>query len=249
MGAMFALLITRLFLLIYLIFSTYKLIRFKFLEFENLKVYLSFGIPTIPMNISNWILSLCDRYMMGIFLGTIFVGYYAPAYLLGQSVPFLFASAIGFAMTPSLSKMFDEGDIGEIVKTPSFMLKSFLTISIPFVFGSILLSKSILTLLSTTEIALNSYQLVPLVALGLMFYGIKVVISQTFMLEKKTKTLGATYAFSALANIALNVVLIPYIGIMGAAVSTVVSYFIGMIVVYRWAKSGFMPVFDISRVF
>ncbi len=247
-GAMAAILITRSALLAYFIVSTYKLLGFSFPEFGNLKTYLKFGLPTVPMNVSSWIVSSSDRYMIGIFLGSRFVGYYDPAYLLGQSVPFLLASVIGFALTPSLSKMFDEGDVGEVVKTLSFMLKSLLIISIPFVFGSALLSKPILILLSTEEIATNSYHLVPLVALGLMFYGIKIILSQTFVLEKKTKMLGATYTFSALVNIALNLVLIPYIGIIGAAISTTISYFVDVIVVYRWAKKGIIPTFNINAI-
>ncbi|MHC1604825.1 MAG: flippase [Candidatus Methanofastidiosia archaeon] len=247
-GAMAAMLIARLIILACLIFFVHKLVSFSFPRFENLKVYLKFGIPIVPMNVSSWIVSSSDRYMIGLFLGSRFVGYYEPAYLLGQSVPFLLASVIGFALTPSISKMFDEGDVKEVVKTLSFMLKSLLTISIPFIVGSVLLSKTILVLLSTDEIAANSYQVVPLVAIGLMFYGIKVILSQTFVLEKRTKMLGATYTFSALVNIALNIVLIPYIGIMGAAISTAVSYFVDVMVVYRWARGGVVPTFDSAAI-
>ncbi len=247
-GAMAAILITRSALLAYFIVSTYKLVGFSFPRFGNLKAYLKFGLPIVPMHVSSWIVASSDRYMIGIFLGSRFVGYYDPAYLLGQSVPFLLASVIGFALTPTLSKMFDEGDIREVVKTLSFMLKSLLVITIPFIFGSVLLSKPVLILLSTEEIATNSYRLVPLVALGLMFYGIKIILSQTFILEKKTKMLGATYTFSALVNITLNLVLIPYIGIMGAAISTAVSYFVDVIVVYRWTRKGIIPTFDINAI-
>ena len=57
-------------------------IGFKIPKFRNIREYLSFGLPTIPSNFSYWIVDSSDRYIIGIILGTAFVGYYSPGYTL-----------------------------------------------------------------------------------------------------------------------------------------------------------------------
>ncbi len=59
-------------------------IGFKIPKFKNMREYLSFGLPTIPANLSSWIVDSSDRYVIGILLGSAFVGYYSPGYTLGK---------------------------------------------------------------------------------------------------------------------------------------------------------------------
>ncbi|MCQ2738009.1 MAG: oligosaccharide flippase family protein [archaeon] len=56
------------------------------ITFSHLKEQLDFAIPTIPSNVSSWIVDSSDKYVIGIFLGAVAVGCYSPGYALGSSL-------------------------------------------------------------------------------------------------------------------------------------------------------------------
>ena len=75
-----------------------------------------------------------------------------------------------------------------------------------------------------------------LVALGVLFEGIYTLNVYVIYLVKKTKWLPFIFTIGAVSNVVINVVLIPKIGIMAAAISTVVSYFMMAVIVIVWAR-------------
>ena len=64
----------------------------------------------------------------------------------------------------------------------------------------------------------------PFVAVGTVFFGASVVVNQIIILEKKTTITGSLYTLAAILNLGLNLALIPYTGIIGAAIATLVAY-------------------------
>jgi glycosyltransferase involved in cell wall biosynthesis len=121
------------------------------------------------------------------------------------------------------------------------MLKALLMVCIPFVVGGYLLSGPILTAFTTPEMAEQGVRILPLVALALTIHGCKVVVSQTFCLEKRTKPMGGTYTLAAVANAVLTIALIPVWGIEGAAVATVAAYSLDFLATLRFATRELFP--------
>ena len=197
-------------------------------EFKNIKEYLRFGIPTVPGNFSTWIVNSSDRYVIGILLGTAFVGYYSPGYALGSLIGIFFAP-LSFLLPATLSKSYDENDLNEVKKLLSYSFKYLMIISIPSVFGVSFLSKPILTLLSTPEIASQGYLVTPFVALSTLLVGVYGIIAQILVLEKRTLITGKIWIIAAILNLLLNLVFIPYFGIVGAAITTLIAFSIGLI--------------------
>ncbi|MCK4308077.1 polysaccharide biosynthesis C-terminal domain-containing protein, partial [candidate division WOR-3 bacterium] len=91
-------------------------------------------------------------------------------------------------------------------------------------FGLSLLSKTILTILSTPEIASQGYLITPFVAVSALLLGANGVIHNIIVLEKKTKILGKIWVMAATLNLGLNIIVIPYIGIIGAAITTLIAF-------------------------
>lgn len=198
-------------------------IGFKFPRFKNIKEYLSFGIHTVPGNLSNWLVDLSDRYVIGILLGTAFVGYYSPGYTLGNLIA-MFLAPFSFLLPPLLSSYYDQNRMDEVKLHLDYSFKYFLLISIPSVFGLSILSKPLLTILSTPEIAQHGYLITPFVALSALLLGIYGIIGQMLILEKKTKVIGLIWMIAAVINLGLNVISVPFFGIVAAAISTLISY-------------------------
>ena len=87
-------------------------------------------------------------------------------------------------MLVALSKLYDEGKISEVKTHLSYALKYFLLLSIPFIFGSLILSEDILLALST-QLPLKVKYITPLVALSHLFLGIYTIVIYILVLTKK----------------------------------------------------------------
>ena len=212
-------------LLLFFIMFTFILIDIGFAipKFKNIKEYISLSYPTIPGNLSRWILNSSDRFIIGIFLGSAAVGYYSPSYTLGNVI-FMISSPFTYMLLSELPQHFDKNRIDDVKSYINKSIKYFLLLAIPSFFGLSLLSKSILILLTTKEVALNGYYITPFVALSFLLYGFYGIIYNIFLLEKKTKIPAVVFLISAPLNIILNIILVPIIGIIGAAITTLIGY-------------------------
>jgi O-antigen/teichoic acid export membrane protein len=200
-----------------------KRVGIKIPKFIRIKEYLLFGLPNIPLDISSWIIASSDRYFVGFFLGTLFVGYYAPAYTLGGCISFLMAP-LAFILPAVLSKHYDENKIDEVKSYIKYSIKCFMAVSIPAVFGLSILSKQLLTIFSTSDIANHSYFVVPIVAISMLLLWDFSIIGDIVALKKKTHISGIIWLVAAFVNFGLNLIFVPLLGILGAALTTLLAY-------------------------
>jgi len=244
-GAVFGYFIVQLIVtLIAMAFVVHK-IGFKFPQFQRFRDYLSFGIPTVPGNLSHWMVDLSDRYIIGIFLGTAFVGYYSPGYTLGNII-MMFGSPFVLLLPSVLSLYYDQQKMEDVHKHLQYSVKYLLLLSIPSVFGLSILSEPFLTLLSNPEIAQNGYLITPFIAIGALILGVQGIVSQILALEKKTKIIGSRWMMTAAINVVLNIIFIPIFGIIAAAASTLIAYIFSLVTTLYYTQKYIKLSFDIK---
>ena len=219
-------------------------IGLKLPKFGNIKEYLSFGIPTIPANLSSWVVDSSDRYVIGIFLGAAFVGYYSPGYTLGNIVLMILAP-FGLLLPTVLPKYYDDNKMDEVKKFIKYSMKYFLLIAIPSAFGLSILSKPILMILTTQSIALNGYLVTPFVAFSVVLYGVYAITGNVLILAKRTRLVGITWIIAAILNLVLNILFVPYLGILGAAFITLIAYLVAFIITLHYSFKIFDFDFDL----
>ena len=246
LGAVMGLLISTFFVFLIMASLIISEIGIKIPKFTHIREYLAFGLPTVPGNLSSWVVNSSDRYVIGIFLSTAFVGYYSPGYALGSMIN-MFMAPLGFMLPAVLSKYYDENNMNEVKTVLRYSLKYFLALAIPSAFGLSLLSKPILTILSTPEIASQGYLITPFVAVSVVLLGASVVINHILVLEKKTKITGTIYIIIAILNLGLNLIFIPYIGILGAAITTLLAFTLALILTTYYSFKYF--IFDVDLRF
>lgn len=212
-------------------------------RFCTSREYLSFSLPTIPGLISDWVVASSDRYIIGYFLGVTSVGIYSASYNLGI-LPLVLAGVLGFVLPPTLSKLYDEGRMNEVKTLLSYSLKYLLMIAIPFVCGAAVLSKQVLRLFSTSEIASQGYYVVPVVALATLLVCICIPFDEILVLVKKTKIGGIACTLAALINLGLNLLIVPIWGILGAAITTLIAYSVLVAIEVHYSLKEFR--FDID---
>jgi len=222
-GAVSAILFVRIALFVLMSWYVIKELGFSIPTFSRTREHLNYSVPLIPTGFSGWVVSSSDRYLILFFLGLSYVGIYSPGYALGTII-FMFLTPILAVLTPTISKLYEEDKRDEARQYLSYALKYFLALAIPSVMGLTILSKQMLIILTTGEIAAQGYPITPFVALGVLFYGVSGINGQVLMLAKKTRIIGATAMSAAFANFILNIIFIPQIGIVGAAFTTLITY-------------------------
>ncbi len=234
-GVVFASLLIRIVIFLISLVYTVGKIGVKIPNFSLIKDYLSFGLPTIADGISYWVVTSVDRYIIGLFLGMLFVGYYAPAYSLGMLLVF-FIVPIMSVLPVVLPKFFDENNFDEVKRYLSYSLKYFLLIMVPAAIGLSILSRELLVVLSTEEIAANAHLVVPLIAASIFVYGIICFFGQILILFKKTKLIAIIWMIAAFLNFGLNIIFTPRFGIMAAAIITLTSYLCAFVLLKHFAN-------------
>lgn len=237
LGAVMGLFTTNLILFLVMEFFIVYGIGIAVPKFKHLREYLLFGLPTVPGNLSSWVVNSSDRYVIALLLGTTYVGYYAPGYVLGNIVN-MFIAPLSFILPAVLSKYYDENNLKEVQTILQYSLKYFLMLAVPSFIGLSILSKSMLTLLSTPEIASNGYLITPFTALSSVFFGIYVIIVQILFLEKNTIVTAKIWMGAAVMNFGLNLIAIPFMGIIGAAITTLISFVFSLGIVLYYMKTN-----------
>ena len=198
-------------------------------SFSVVKDYLPFSLPILPTAICYWLINLGDRYVIGYFIGANAVGVYSASYGLGGLLVF-FYYPLSRVLLPAITHSYEDGKIQEVKTTLKYTLKFFLMFAIPSFFGLSILSKSILTTLTTSEFV-GGYMIVPIIALATVLFNCSSINTTVLNLFKETKKVGLIFGASASINVIMNIILVPIIGIIGAAIATLITFMMHLFVV------------------
>lgn len=211
---------------------------FKFSIFRSL---FKFSLPLIFSTIMVYAMLYVDRIMINSYLSLEDVGLYGMAFRFA-SVTSLLTAGIQTALTPLIYNNYQNA---ETPITIAKLFNYFILASVVFVSFLFLFSKEIILLFSN-ENYLQSYTVIPWLAISIIFSGI-INFAPGIFIAKKTKYILYINIFAFILNIGLNLILIQTYGLLGAAYSTAISsfiyflfyYFIGQkyyFIPYTWTK-------------
>ena len=89
---------------------------------------------------------------------------------------------------------------------------------------------------------------VPLLMFGSVLFGAYLILNAGVNRSKKTRFTPVVATVAAIVNVGLNFALIPWIGIVGAGVSTVVGYVVLVYLGWRNAQHSYPVEYEWSRV-
>ena len=158
-------------------------------KWSNLKEQLDFAIPTIPSNVSSWVVDSSDKYVIGIIAGSVAVGCYSPGYALG-SILLMFLSPFAVLLPAVLPEHYEKGEMDQVDTYLGYSMKYYLLLTVPAAVGMSVLSKPLLYVITTPEIALGGYMITPFVCLGALFMGMYGITNNILILEKNTRVLS-----------------------------------------------------------
>jgi O-antigen/teichoic acid export membrane protein len=209
-------------------------IGFPLPNFTRIKEFLSFSIPQMPVVVLLWVVSLSDRYFITHFWGLSYNGVYSSSNTLA-GLTTIFYTPISFVLFPLVARLWAQKRIDDLRVYFEYSVKLFLTLAIPGAAGIAMLSQPLLGILTTSEYLVGE-GLVLVVALGIVSLGIYQIVVNVLLLDKQAKAVPFITAIASITSVAINVILIPRIGIMGAAISNCISYSLLATVTMLWAR-------------
>ena len=208
---------------IYLFISLklYKYLKVKDYKKEVIKSLWKYSLPLIPNAISWWVFNASDRVIASAFLGVDQNGILA-ASLKFSAVFITFYNIFNMSWTESISMAIKDADVSDYFnKMFNIVLRLFTAMGIgmiacmPFVFPIMI-----------NEKFSAGYGLIPISIVGSLFNVIVGLISVIYVAEKNTKAIASTSIVSAVINIIVHLVLIKFIGLYAAVISTFVAFFV-----------------------
>lgn len=179
------------------------------------------GIPLVFNGLSYFVLNAGDRVIIQAVLGTVQVGRYQIAYVVG-SVVLILLGFVSSAWTPRFAQQRDERARWALAEQSRNELYRLL---VPSILGITLGAPLMLRLVAPASFQPDGLLLVVfLVALSAFPVTASGATSRLLITHRRTVTLGVNSAVAAVMNIILNLVLVPVIGIVGSALATLVSF-------------------------
>ncbi len=208
-----------------------------------LRRLVRFGLPTMPAELSLYSLSFIDRILIVHLIGLGKAGLYALAVKFAQAVQVLVR---GFQLAwPPLAYSITDDD--EARRAYALIVTWFVAACSFVVVGMWLLARWIVRILAAPEF-FDSYEAVGLVSTGVMLYALYFVLIVVIGRTGRTELTFPATAAGMTANIALNLVLVPPLGIVGAGLALVASYVIVLAVMFGFAQRVFPVPYEWGRL-
>ncbi len=196
---------------------------YKLFDAKLLKQMMKFGFPLLIVEIIDQALSFSDRYLISYFLDFSALGLYTAAYSLLFNVQSVVISTLSLTVAPIVVRTYnDKGDSG-VQAFLNKSLKNYCCIGSAIAFGLFSVGPDVFILLASPRYE----QAIPLlkpISAAYFFYGIYIIAAYHLFIHKRTVLAAIFMATASVVSIVGNVILLPKIGVMGAAISLLMAY-------------------------
>ena len=170
--------------------------------------------------IMSTVVYLSDIFMLGIFTADETVGLYHPAVRTAGMMGMFVAGIVGIS-GPVISNLHTQGDLGGIIRIIKVVSRWSLIITWPAFLYILLYSKKILLLFGGDFMA--GSELVIVLAFSQVILSLGTANATSLMMMGHPQMNLGNNLVIVLVNISLNIILIPRMGPMGAAISSLIS--------------------------
>lgn len=207
-----------------------------------LKGLLQFGLPFVPAGFAAIVTQVIDRPILLALTDASTVGIYQANYKLGVFM-MLFVSMFQYAWQPFYLKKASQENAKELfakVFTYFTLIGSFIFLILSLfiedivkirIMGFYLLGKNFW----------SGLNIVPIVLLGYLFNGFYYNFLAGLQIEKKTQYMPLVSGLGAIVNVVANFLLIPLMGMLGAAYATLFAY-LSMAIYQYYLSQKFFPI-------
>ena len=197
------------------------------------KKMVEYSCPLMLNSISWWINNVSDRYIVTFICGIAANGIYSVAYKI-PSILSVFQTIFNQAWGISSVKQFDKNDSNDFFSNTYAMYNYMMVLCCSIL---IIFTRVLARFLYLNEFS-SAWIYTPFLIISILFGGLSGYFGGIFSALKNSKIIGNTTFLGASINIVLNFTLIPFIGVIGAAIATLVSYFIIWVIRLHYVRKS-----------
>ena len=205
-------------LIVFIKIKVLKYISFKSYDKKLTKEMIKYSLPLVPNSLSWTIVNLSDRLVISGIMNSSANGIYSMSY----KFPNLMNTIYGFFYTAwkeSSAKVMEDNDRDIFFnRIYSMLTKAMFSVSLGII-ACMPIAFSIFIKKTFSE----SYFYIPILVVAMYYNNMSGYYGGIFSGYKDTKVMGSTTIWGAIINLVVNLVLIKFIGIYAAAISTLVS--------------------------
>lgn len=180
-----------------------------------------FSYPLIANTIGWWINNSSDRYVVTLMCGIAANGIYSVGYKI-PSILNMFQSIFSQAWTISAVKDFDADDKNGFFSNMYNMYNCGMVI----ICSAVIISARLLAYILYAKDFFTAWKFVPWLTIAIVFGSLSGFLGGVFSAVKDSKMFGKSTVIGALINLILNMILVHFVGAIGAAIATTISFFI-----------------------
>ncbi|MDP6038725.1 MAG: polysaccharide biosynthesis C-terminal domain-containing protein, partial [Candidatus Latescibacteria bacterium] len=211
-----------------------------------LRKLLSFGLPFVPSALAILIINLSDRFLIRFFLGLDDLGIYGITYKLGLPI-FFVVKAFRAAWAPAVLNETNEAETRRMCAriTTYFTLIGVLGCLILATFAHEIV---VLVAGDNAETYLKGIKIVPIIALSFFLYGLYVILTAGIYAKGRAGSLPFIVGTGAVVNIVINITLLPKLGFIAAAYSTLAAYALMVILLFLTVRRFYPVPYEYARL-
>jgi O-antigen/teichoic acid export membrane protein len=202
-----------------------------------------FGLPTMPAEVSLYALNFVDRLIIVRSLGLAEAGLYSLAVKFAQAVNVL-VRGFQLAWPPLAYSIRDDGEARRVYAT---VVTLFVAGCALVVTGMWLFSRWIVRALAAPRF-FDSYEAIGLIATAVTLYALYLVLVVILGRTGRTEFNLPAAVGALVVNVALNLALVPSLGIVGAGLALVASYLIVLGLMYVFTQRLFPVPYEWGRL-
>jgi O-antigen/teichoic acid export membrane protein len=210
--------------------------------FRSMNLY---GFPLFLANISAVLLNVVDRFSLNSLDLLRSVALYTLATKITSVLKLVIVDSMKLAIGPMMFKKLDDPD------NKRFYSKVLLYSSYVLMFSIIgisMFSYELVKVMAKSREFWEAVAIIPILSISIFFINMKDITIYGLHFEKKTRIIGLIVVFSTILGLAFNLLLIPVLGITGAALATLMSQIFYWYACHYFAQKSFYIPYETGKI-
>jgi len=209
------------------------------------KDLLVYSYPLMFASMSGILLTTIDRYSLNELANLPDVAIYSLGYKIGGSIKVFIVTSVQLALTPMLMKRINDPDNKRLFQK----VLTYFSFGLMWVIvGLSIFGKEIILLIAKSPEYIEATNLIPIIAMISFFGMAKDSVIMGLHVNKKTKIIGSLIIVAGIANLGLNIALIPIWGIYGAAWASLFAQVLLFITIYYFAQKSYKVNYELGKI-
>lgn len=201
-----------------------KIFTLKDIKVSKISVHLKASLALFIPQIAVQIYVLLDRTLLGVLSNTVEVGYYENSQKIVKIILTL-ATAIGTVMMPKIANTVASGNLDKVkyyIRNSFFFVSA---LSFPLMFGLMGIARQLSPWFFTDQFKGIDTLLIISSSIILAISWSNVIGTQLLIPLNKVKEFTVSVTTGAIINLILNLMILKYLGAVGACISTIIAEF------------------------